>query len=59
MKKENRFTAFIRNLKAFGKSRRADKRATSIASYMNAMIEDPNEAFEAEYESFTTEYLYA
>ena len=57
MKKENRFTAFIR--KAFGRSRPADKELTSISSYMNAMIEDPNEAFEAEYESFTAEYLYA
>ena len=59
MKREHRFAAFIRNLRAFGKGRHErEGYCTDISECMNAMIDEPNGDFEAEYESFTEEYLY-
>lgn len=59
MKRENRFAAFIRNIRAFGRDRHEkNSYYTDISEYINAMIDEPNGDFEAEYESFTAEYLY-
>ena len=57
MKKENRFAEFIR--KTFGKNRNEKKGyCTDISACIEAMIDQPDSDFEAEYESFRTEYLY-
>jgi hypothetical protein len=57
MKRENRFAAFIR--KTFGINRQEKKGyCRDITACMNAMIDQPCSDFEAEYETFRTEYLY-
>ncbi len=58
MKKINKFAEFLRNLRHFGKDRRKAVSCTDIDDFISAMIDEPAGDFEAEYESFTSEYFY-